>query len=81
MDIKEKIKTIPVTSGVYLMKDTTGKVLYIGKAVCLRKRVQSYFKKTKDTLKMDCLVSRIKDVDYILTNSEAEALILEASLI
>ena len=82
MDIKQVLKTIPTTSGVYLMKDKKGRVLYVGKAVCLQKRVQSYFRKAKGTLsKTDLLVSEIQKIDYLLTASEAEALILEASLI
>jgi len=82
MDLKEKIKSLPLTSGVYLMKDKQSKVIYIGKAVSLRKRVQSYFHKERGELsKVDLLVSEISDIDYILTGSEAEALILESSLI
>jgi excinuclease ABC subunit C len=78
---KDKISKMPLTSGVYLMKDTKGKVIYVGKAVSLRKRVQSYFRKNTGMLKTDVLVSNIHDIDFIETQSEAEALILEASLI
>lgn len=82
MDLKTKVKRLPLTSGVYLMKDKKGKVLYIGKAVCLRKRVQSYFKKSKAAIsKTDLLVSEIENIRCIETTSEAEALILEASLV
>ena len=82
MDIKGIIQTIPLTSGVYLMKNSSGKVIYVGKAVSLRKRVQSYFRKSKGTRsKTDFLVSEIDNIDFIETDSEAEALILEASLI
>ena len=89
MNIRNKIKTLPLTSGVYLMKDTSRKVLYVGKAVSLRKRVQSYFREaapargrsSRTLSKTDWLVSEIQDIDYISTHSEAEALILEASLI
>ena len=77
----EKIKNLPLTSGVYLMKDADGKVIYVGKAVSLRKRVQSYFHKTKTVSKTDALVVEVRDIDIIQTQSEAEALILEASLI
>lgn len=80
-ELAEKIKKIPLTSGVYLMKDADGKVIYVGKAVSLRKRVQSYFRKQKIMSKTDHLVANIRDIDIIETNSEAEALILEASLI
>jgi len=82
MDIKDIVKIIPLTSGVYLMKNSSGGVIYVGKAVALRKRVQSYFRKSKGMRsKTDLLVSEIDDIDIIETDSEAEALILEASLI
>ncbi len=81
-DINRKINQFPLTSGVYLMQDRAGSVIYVGKAVCLRKRVQSYFGKRKQVLsKTDILVANVWDIDYVLTASEAEALILEASLI
>lgn len=79
--LKDKLPLLPLTSGVYLMRDAQGKVLYVGKAVSLRKRVQSYFRQTRTLSKTDYLVSEIANVDYIETASEAEALILEASLI
>lgn len=82
MDIKEKIKVLPLISGVYLMKNAAGKVIYVGKAVSLRKRVQSYFRRSRiRDPKTDLLVSEIADIDIIETTSEAEALILEASLV
>ena len=69
-------------SGVYLMRNAKGKVIYVGKAISLRKRVQSYFRKSSNTFsRNDLWVGQIADVDYIETASEAEALILEASLI
>jgi excinuclease ABC subunit C len=80
-EFTEKIKSLPSSSGVYVMKDADGKVIYVGKAVDLRKRVQSYFRKRKIISKTDFLVEKIQDVEYISTRSEAEALILEASLI
>ena len=89
MDVKEKVKSLPLSSGVYLMKDKEAKVIYVGKAVSLRKRVQSYFREaapsrgraSRTFSKTDLLVSEIADIECILTGSEAEALILEASLI
>lgn len=82
MDIKQKLKAIPLTSGVYLMKDATGKVIYAGKAVSLRKRVQSYFTRSQNIHpKTRLLVAEVADIDHIETSSEAEALLLEASLI
>ena len=71
----------PSTSGVYLMKNADEEIIYVGKAVDLRKRVSSYFRKRKIVSKTDFLVEKIHDIDYIATESEAEALILEASLI
>ena len=81
MDLTETIRTLPLTSGVYLMKNARGKIIYIGKAVSLRKRVQSYFRSKPHMNKTDQLVLHVRDIDYIETASEAEALILEASLI
>ncbi|MBI5149643.1 MAG: excinuclease ABC subunit UvrC [Candidatus Omnitrophica bacterium] len=83
MDIKEKINALPLTSGVYLMKDAAGRVIYVGKAVSLRKRVQSYFRPRGPAAfgKTQMLVAEIADIDYILTPSEAGALLLEASLV
>src|SRR5689334_21096286 len=80
IDLKTKISLLPTTSGVYLMKNADGKVIYIGKAVSIRKRVQSYFNKNHYN-NTDSLIKDIGDIDFIPTSSEAEALILEASLI
>ena len=80
-DIKTKIRGLPTTSGVYLYKDATGQVIYVGKAINIRKRVESYFRVHGRSLKTDILVSHIADIDTIQTSSEAQALILEASLI
>jgi len=81
MDIKEKLKALPDSPGVYLMKNKDGNVIYIGKAVSLRKRVASYFKKETSSYRTDVLRSNIADIDYIKTGSEEEALLLEAALI
>lgn len=86
MTLQDQIKTLPLTSGVYLMKDESGRVIYIGKAVSLRKRVQSYFRKKSVgaegyALKLEKLVSKIYSIEHLCTNGEAEALILEASLV
>lgn len=75
------IKELPLTSGVYLMKDIKGHVIYVGKAINLRRRVQSYFRKNHANIKTDLLLKHIKDIEVIQTHSQAEALILEASLI
>ena len=81
IDIKTTIKGLPITSGVYLYRDAAGAVIYVGKAVNIRKRVESYFRANTRSLKTDILVSNIVQVETIQTASEAEALILEASLI
>jgi excinuclease ABC subunit C len=80
MDIKSRIRLLPLTSGVYLFKDKDGHIIYVGKAVSLRVRVESYFR-GKQSLKTNLLVEHIDHVDFIPTHSEAEALLLEASLV
>ncbi|MBF0532005.1 MAG: excinuclease ABC subunit UvrC [Candidatus Omnitrophica bacterium] len=81
LNSSERIKLLPLTSGVYLMKDASGVVIYVGKAVSLRKRVQSYFRGRVADAKTEQLVTHIASIDVMETQSEAEALILEASLI
>lgn len=80
--LEEKLKNLPVKPGVYLFKDRTKKVIYVGKAKRLRSRVRSYFQngRIKDP-KYIRLVKRIDDLEIILTDSEIEALILEANLV
>ena len=81
-DINEKLKTIPDKPGVYLMKDEYEQIIYIGKAISLKKRVKSYFQSTsKHIPKTKALVNHIRDIEYIITDSEMEALILESNLI
>ena len=80
--IKKKIKLFPRKPGVYIMKNNRGKVIYVGKAKDLKKRVSSYFtKKQFQYKKTEVLVSRVKKIDYIVTRNEVEALILEDNLI
>ncbi|MDA3941538.1 MAG: excinuclease ABC subunit UvrC [Spirochaetia bacterium] len=78
--LKEQVKEFPLKSGVYLMKNSTGKIIYVGKASFLRKRVGSYFTGNRD-IKTRILVDHISDIEFIVTNNEYEALILEDSLI
>ena len=78
---EEKAKNLPVTPGVYLMKGEAGEILYIGKANELRKRVRSYFRNRGQLPKIQVLVSKIRDLDYIETPTEVDALLLEADLI
>jgi excinuclease ABC subunit C len=78
--LDEKLKEIPRSAGVYLYKDITGKTIYIGKAKNLRSRVRSYFQARPFDRKTDALVGNIADVEFIVTDNEVEALILEATL-
>jgi len=73
-------KTLPQAPGIYLFKDKNQLVIYIGKAKSLKNRVQSYFRKTTDW-KIQSLIDEYADIDYILTQNETEALLLEAQLI
>ena len=77
---KEQAKSLPHLPGVYLMKDASGKIIYVGKAKDLRNRVTSYFLGGKD-IKTKFLVSKIAEIEYIITGNEYEALVLENNLI
>jgi excinuclease ABC subunit C len=84
MDLQEKIRGLPDAPGVYLFKDARGDLLYIGKALSLRKRVQSYFTDRDfgyDAERLGAMVGQIADVEFLLTANELEALILESNLI
>ena len=83
MDIlQEKLKTLPDSSGVYLMKDSRGKIIYVGKAVVLKNRVRQYFQANKNHgAKVKAMVAKIADFETIVTATEVEALILECNLI
>ena len=80
--LEAQLKTLPAKPGCYLMKDTGGKVIYVGKAINLRNRVRSYFHASAQiTLKTNHLVRKIADIEWIVVGSELEALILEMTLI
>ena len=80
--IAEQLKQLPAGPGVYLMRDSEGRILYVGKAADLSQRVRSYFAGVPNLpLKLRRLVERIHDIDYYVTNLEQEALILELNLI
>jgi len=82
MDLQHKLATLPQVPGVYLMLNEAGEVIYVGKAINLRNRVRSYFQKSANhPLKVRVLVENIADLEYIVTDSELEALILENNLI
>ncbi len=79
---KEMLQSLPSDPGVYIMKDKTGKVIYVGKAKILKNRVRQYFQSTdKHPPKVAAMVSKVDTFEYILTDSEMEALILECNLI
>ena len=80
-DIKEELKKLPKEPGVYLMKDKDDNIIYVGKAVNLKNRVSSYFRKTNKTDRILKMVSLIDHFEYIVVSNEAEALILECNLI
>lgn len=80
--IEDKLKILPESPGVYLMKDENGEIIYVGKAVNLKNRVKQYFQKGNlNTPKTKIMVKKIRDFDFIVTDSEVEALILECNLI
>ncbi len=78
---RPEAKTIPVTPGVYLFKNAQGRILYVGKARVLRKRLLSYFREDGLPLKTQAMLRHATSVDTLSTNTEKEALLLEASLI
>ena len=81
-DFSERLKATPAKPGVYLMRDETGDVLYVGKAAGLRSRVSSYFAPSANLpRKISNMVGKVADYEYIVTESEQEALILECNLI
>ncbi len=80
--IEEELKKLPRSPGVYIMHDVSDEIIYVGKAISLRNRVRQYFQKgTNKTAKIEQMVSRISYFEYIVTDSELEALILECNLI
>jgi excinuclease ABC subunit C len=80
--LKEKVKNLPLTPGVYLMKDLNGSIIYVGKAKNLKRRVQTYFQNSGSHLqKIIKLKNNIQDFDVILTDTEFEAFMLECQLI
>jgi len=80
-DITEQLKKLPQKSGVYIMKDSLDRIIYVGKAVNLRSRVQSYFRESNPDPKARVMASQVSRFEYIITDSELEALIMECNLI
>lgn len=79
--LREAIKLVPEQPGCYLYYDAAGEIIYVGKAKNLKRRVYSYFHKQHESPKTNILVSQIEKLEYIITDSEVEALILESHLI
>ena len=79
--LSQALRLLPDTCGVYLMKDSRGRIIYIGEALSLRKRVRSYFGVSAREPKTRALAGAVRDIEYISADSQAEALILECGLI
>ncbi|MCI7263157.1 MAG: excinuclease ABC subunit UvrC [Clostridiaceae bacterium] len=80
--IEEELKKLPAQPGVYLMHDAKDEIIYVGKAISLKNRVRQYFQSSRNkTAKIEQMVSRIARFEYIVTDSELEALVLECNLI
>lgn len=77
----QKLKTLPASPGVYFHKDASGKVIYVGKAAVLKNRVRQYFHHTKKDIKTEALVREIADTDWIVVDTEMDALFLESEMI
>ena len=82
MDVREKAKKLPASPGVYIMLDSDGTIIYVGKSKALKNRVSSYFQNSKaHSPKVIKMVRNLKDFEYIVTDTEFEALLLECKLI
>ncbi len=79
--LRQKAAALPQSPGVYLMRDAEGKVIYVGKAKILPRRVSGYFQKAAPTARIGLMVSNVRDFDFVVTATEKESLILENSLI
>ena len=81
-NIEEELKKLPAQPGVYIMHDAKDEIIYVGKAISLKNRVRQYFQSSRNkTAKIEQMVSRIARFEYIVTDSELEALVLECNLI
>jgi excinuclease ABC subunit C len=81
MSLEEKISEFPNSPGVYLMKDAQGRVMYVGKAIDLRKRVQAYVREKDERYQVKFLMARVADIEFVVTDSEKAAFLLENTLI
>ncbi|MBI4709852.1 MAG: GIY-YIG nuclease family protein [Nitrospirae bacterium] len=82
MDLKDKLREAPSSSGIYIMKGAKEKAIYVGKAKNLKNRLRSYFQKSSSLdVRKSKMVKEVKDFDYVVTKNELEALVLEANFI
>lgn len=79
--VKEIVSKIPFEPGIYMMKDENGTIIYVGKAISLRKRVRQYFQKNNKSARIEKMASLVRDISYIVTKNEVEALVLECNYI
>lgn len=79
--VKDIVPKIPYEPGIYMMKDEKGEIIYVGKAISLRKRVRQYFQKGNKTARIEKMASLVRNIDYIVVNNEVEALNLECNYI
>lgn len=79
--VKKLVSKIPFDPGIYMMKDEKGTIIYVGKAISLRKRVRQYFQKNNKSPRIEKMVTLIRDISYIVTKNEVEALALECNYI
>ena len=79
--VKDIVKKIPFEPGIYMMKDEKGEIIYVGKAISLRKRVRQYFQKNNKTARIEKMASLVRNIDYIVVKNEVEALNLECNYI
>ena len=79
--LKQKLNKLPSSPGVYFHKNDTGEIIYVGKAAVLKNRVRQYFQKSKKDPKTEALVAEINDTDWIVVDTEMDALFLEAEMI
>ena len=80
--VVQKLKKLPAKPGCYIYRNDKGEVLYVGKAISLRNRVRSYFQEsTRHGLRIARLVTKVRDIEWIVVDSEVEALVLECNLI
>ena len=79
--LKQKLKKLPAQPGVYFHKNTEGEIIYVGKAGVLKNRVRQYFQKSRKDVKTEALVREIADTDWIVVDTEMDALFLESEMI